>query len=474
VQTFLPYPDLRASCQVLDDRRLGKQRVETFQILRALTWASYAWKSHPAVRMWRGFVPGLVLYGVESCREWSRRGYGDAVLPQLLAWTGGSVPVDPELPPWFGAEDLHRSHRSNLLRKDPAFYGELFDEPDDLPYLWPPDVFPHWPLREGLGLVPHPWQAAAVQGVGHGRDVLLVARPGHGGSTAGLLAGLAVPGRTLVLAPPLGPPAGPVPDVPLLPVRTVPPGAPAEAIARAPGPEDLLAMAAENAPPRFLFRLPGVAAPDDVGLVVLDGAAVPVRSAVPVRAGVPVLAVVARTDDPAGTARQLGLRDPLHVGGGWDVAADLAETALPPRAAVAGAQRPVLVVTSDRPAADRLLTRLRADGLRVRTWAPTMRASLAAESVAAWRSRRLDALLVPSGPLPPLGRVRPRTLLGLHGPDAEDWRQLVEVTAPDLAVLPPAPWAQGAGCLREALLRPFGEPVAAPCGRCDRCVRPPD
>lgn len=58
MRTFLPYPDLRASCVVLDDKRLGKQRVETSQILRALTWPRFAWKNHPAVRMWRGFVPG--------------------------------------------------------------------------------------------------------------------------------------------------------------------------------------------------------------------------------------------------------------------------------------------------------------------------------------------------------------------------------------------------------------------------------
>ncbi len=119
MQTFLPYPDLRASCLVLDDRRLGKQRVETFQILRALTWPDYAWKNHPAVRMWRGFVPALVGYGLENCREWTRRGYADAVAPQLLAWSGGTEPVAPSLPPWFGLEALHLSHRSSLLRKDP-------------------------------------------------------------------------------------------------------------------------------------------------------------------------------------------------------------------------------------------------------------------------------------------------------------------------------------------------------------------
>ena len=138
MQTFLPYPDLRASCVVLDDRRLGKQRVETFQILRALTWPEYAWKNHPAVRMWRGFLPALVEYGVENCREWTRRGYADSVAEQLVAWTGGEVPSGAPMPPWFGLEPLHLSHRSALLRKDPDWYGPRFPGvPDDLPYVWP-------------------------------------------------------------------------------------------------------------------------------------------------------------------------------------------------------------------------------------------------------------------------------------------------------------------------------------------------
>src|SRR4051794_10899397 len=58
VQTFLPYADFDASAAVLDDRRLGKQRVETMQVLRALVFPSYrGWKNHPATRMWRG-CPG--------------------------------------------------------------------------------------------------------------------------------------------------------------------------------------------------------------------------------------------------------------------------------------------------------------------------------------------------------------------------------------------------------------------------------
>jgi hypothetical protein len=230
VQTFLPFPDLGVSSAGLDDRRLGKQRVETFQILRALTWPDYAWKNHPAVRMWRGFVPALVEYGLENCREWVRRGHAESVAEQLLGWAGGREPGDAPRPPWFGLEQLHLSHRSALLRKDPAHYRPLLaslgyaGEPEDLPYLWPPDVFPRWPVRAGgralrlddavrlLGLdAPRPGQADAALAAAGGRDVLHVARPGSGGSTTGLLAGLVCEGSTLWVSPRYGTQARPAP-----------------------------------------------------------------------------------------------------------------------------------------------------------------------------------------------------------------------------------------------------------------------
>ena len=37
MQTFLPYPDIRQSFKVLDNKRLGKQRVEAYQIISAIT-----------------------------------------------------------------------------------------------------------------------------------------------------------------------------------------------------------------------------------------------------------------------------------------------------------------------------------------------------------------------------------------------------------------------------------------------------
>jgi hypothetical protein len=148
VQTFLPYADFERSARALDDRRLGKQRVEALQVLRALTYPTYGWQSHPAVLMWAGFEDALVAYGRTVCTEWRRRGFADTVEASIgtdaVAVGLGQVRTQAELaaagrlPPWLGDEAFHRSHRSALVRKDPATYRSQFpDEPDDLPYHWP-------------------------------------------------------------------------------------------------------------------------------------------------------------------------------------------------------------------------------------------------------------------------------------------------------------------------------------------------
>jgi hypothetical protein len=63
------------------------------------------------------------------------------VRPQVLAFAPEVADLaqdDLELPPWIGDAGFHRSHQSNLVRKDPEFYRPFFpDVPDDLPYLWP-------------------------------------------------------------------------------------------------------------------------------------------------------------------------------------------------------------------------------------------------------------------------------------------------------------------------------------------------
>ncbi|HEX5858750.1 MAG TPA: MSMEG_6728 family protein [Microbacterium sp.] len=141
MQTFLPFPSFAESAGALDPARLGKQRVETLQLLRANTIPTYGWRHHPAAKMWRGYLPALVSYGLAMTDAWTAMGRPDTVRPQLLEFAPevDGVPQDQlEVPSWLGDPDFHLAHRSNLLRKDHVFYGPKFgDIPDDLPYIWP-------------------------------------------------------------------------------------------------------------------------------------------------------------------------------------------------------------------------------------------------------------------------------------------------------------------------------------------------
>lgn len=162
MQTFLPYPDYARSARVLDYRRLGKQRVECLQLLHVLLgqrtvpteegWMvepfnPKGWVNHPAANMWRGYEPALAQYAMVMCDEWVRRGYNDSCRARIMTLMLSVEPITlaPALrtselpkPPWFGNEEFHAAHRSNLLRKDPNWYGHYkWTEPNDLPYVWP-------------------------------------------------------------------------------------------------------------------------------------------------------------------------------------------------------------------------------------------------------------------------------------------------------------------------------------------------
>jgi Pyrimidine dimer DNA glycosylase len=155
MQTFLPYPDYAESAAVLDTKRLGKQRVETlqiFQVLVRLRWRRSAdrtvnvieefepkgWRNHPAVLGWKGYEASLLDYQRAVCAEWTGRGFADtcrASTEGLFAASG--LPGGTARPPWAEDPAVHRSHRSNLIRKDPDFYGPLFPGvPADLEYVW--------------------------------------------------------------------------------------------------------------------------------------------------------------------------------------------------------------------------------------------------------------------------------------------------------------------------------------------------
>ena len=137
MQTFLPYSDIVQSLKVLDDKRLGKQRVETHQIINAITGRPKldgtpykGWLNHPCSVMWRNYVPLLKLYFNASIDEWESRGFKNTMVREV-------VEDNVLYPEWWGNKKFHDSHKSNLLKKDPEFYAQFgWDVDPTSPYVW--------------------------------------------------------------------------------------------------------------------------------------------------------------------------------------------------------------------------------------------------------------------------------------------------------------------------------------------------
>lgn len=144
MQTFMPYSDFNKVARCLDNKRLGKQRVEVLQIYKALTEDNYGWKNHPAVKMWKGKEYGLLIYGIIICQEWIKRGFKDTLKAKFEEFciknhqSGTNIIFDDEdLPKWVFDKELQLSHQSNLVRKLPEHYKKFFpDVPNNLEYKW--------------------------------------------------------------------------------------------------------------------------------------------------------------------------------------------------------------------------------------------------------------------------------------------------------------------------------------------------
>lgn len=170
MQTFLPYSSFTESAKVLDNKRLGKQRVEAYQILKTLLQGpryckihpyspisnnypycsikddlqkltshyiiKTPWYNHPAVQMWKGHEWELCMYGKIICDEWINCGFKDTMRDKFLNWFNKLANI--QKPPWLGNDQFHASHRANLLRKDPKYYGQFrWKEKPSNKYYWP-------------------------------------------------------------------------------------------------------------------------------------------------------------------------------------------------------------------------------------------------------------------------------------------------------------------------------------------------
>ena len=139
MQTFMPFADFKKSAKCLDRLRLGKQRVECLQIVKALIGESKGWTNHPATKMWKENIPALCSYWQAIIDEWTSRGYVDNTHKELarLIDEYGIDKMDSSMPSWFGNEKFHLSHKSNLLRKNREHYIQYFNVSPELEYIWP-------------------------------------------------------------------------------------------------------------------------------------------------------------------------------------------------------------------------------------------------------------------------------------------------------------------------------------------------
>lgn len=166
VNIFVIVPDIYKTAELLDNKRLGKQRVEAKQIIDILenydntrTFAK-GWSNHPATKSWIGFTNHLKVYYNIICREWIKRGFTqnmslysiDESLFNIIPTTfdGISINFDKTLinqysfPVWFSFYPFYMSHQAALCRKDPLHYKFLLrDEIKpflELGYLWPCNI----------------------------------------------------------------------------------------------------------------------------------------------------------------------------------------------------------------------------------------------------------------------------------------------------------------------------------------------
>lgn len=157
MQTFLPYKNFDKTAQALDNKRLNKQILEGYQILKVIgnPDPKAAWRNHPAVKMWRGSEHVLFSYLMSMIREANKRGIktdkNKANLVELFMLNSADWGHDN--PIWYDNDiELARvtaTHKFNLYRKDPIYYSDFHtaihnssNEPccEKCNYYWPTHV----------------------------------------------------------------------------------------------------------------------------------------------------------------------------------------------------------------------------------------------------------------------------------------------------------------------------------------------
>lgn len=140
MQTFFTYPSFEDTAKSLDNKRLGKQRVEAMQILKIVEWYETrkgpkpAWNRHPAVLQWVGYSEALRQYLQAMIDEWVHRGFNNTI-------QSGVTDIIAVMPWWTSCDrytrEVIRTHRARLMQKDSDYYFWENIETSGVDYYWP-------------------------------------------------------------------------------------------------------------------------------------------------------------------------------------------------------------------------------------------------------------------------------------------------------------------------------------------------
>jgi len=131
MQVFMPYTNITQSVKCLDNKRLGKQRIEIKYMLEMM-YGMWPERKHPVITMWEDYPNFLHVIYYNTVCEWIDRGCKNT-LPVELEF----MHDDWTVPPWL--EDYTYQYKALLLHKDYEFYSKEFGtdiEPiSKIPYL---------------------------------------------------------------------------------------------------------------------------------------------------------------------------------------------------------------------------------------------------------------------------------------------------------------------------------------------------
>lgn len=148
MQTFLLHENHQITARMLDYKRLGKQRLESTQLMDVLLRKAgllvdgkSGWDNHVAVGYWYrendslNFLPALIQYTDVMIAEWINRGYKNTIdtskWKQIVAENQDKFQLNPNAGLWNEKIDLIiESHRARVLQKDTNYYMAKFLEFD--------------------------------------------------------------------------------------------------------------------------------------------------------------------------------------------------------------------------------------------------------------------------------------------------------------------------------------------------------